>query len=169
MLALCIVGCGVSRSYIPNYIGHSEYIDGLWGNWRFYDSYPIMRLKGTPSNFVIYSKENHPSDYVLRIITNSYSQGKPDEWQKSTGTVEFATQWYAINPEVKNEYSSAFHYFLSDGLFGIGLPGYYRGMKRETEYVRINIMRKKGAYVYNIFKNGKLGFALQIPDSYFSN
>ncbi|NDV83540.1 hypothetical protein [Bacteroides sp. 51] len=78
-------------------------IDGIWGEWK--EQYGVMVIED--AGLIIYSKHNHPSDYVFRLQLLNY-QGKAnkkdrkrkiknEQFYEYQGTVELFTFYEDAN------------------------------------------------------------------------
>lgn len=88
-------------------ISTCAYYDGYWGKWEPHYLLPLysgqqrkdyFALYGNYSGFIIYWKNNHPSEYFFKFQINNYvpptkeqikEHYKRKEWYEYTGTVEY--------------------------------------------------------------------------------
>lgn len=79
-------------------ISTRAYYDGYWGSWTQWDLIQRYQIYGNYSGFIIYVKENHPSQYCFKFQINNYvpptKQQIKEHYKKKepyvySGTVEY--------------------------------------------------------------------------------
>jgi len=134
-------------------VKRATYIDGIWGEWK--EQYGVMVLEDT--GLIIYSKHNHPSNYVFRLRLLDY-QGKSNKKDRKRkmkngqfyeyhGTVEFFIFYEGVN---MNEATKS---FIEQSL------GYTASKQEATKQITLPATikiqpQRKGSDIYNIFFNG---------------
>lgn len=151
--------------------------DGYWGKWkshttRFIYSPPsyYYSLFGNYSGFIIYSKYDHPSEYIFKFQADNYTNPdkkiikehlKNNSWYEYSGTVEYyVTEEYPTIEAVLRKYE--FPYFN----YNSGYEG--NPCVKRTARATIKIAPyKKHPQCYNIyFDNVAVG--IDMEDSYFN-
>lgn len=148
IIILMLFSAGCSYLFYDNsgFWKVSGYIDGYWGEWE--DFFPQPARSGNHSDFVIYRKGDHPSEFVLKVDMDSGIDlnALKNGWVKKHGTITFYV------PE-------SFHFtrrsqecrWLASG----GLHGLIRGENRVVCYAEIHVSKNsKNTIIYNIYFNG---------------
>ena len=104
---LLLFGFIFSYSLATAQIRTNAYYDGYWGEWKdqwlpsIFSSRPsefYYNLYGNESGFIIYDKNEHPSNYFFKFQINNYVEPtkkqikdhyKQNQWYVYTGTVEY--------------------------------------------------------------------------------
>lgn len=152
LAGLLTTGCGVLGGGAPNYrVQYSQYLGGYWGQWKtFYD----WAYYGRPSNFIVYGRDRHPSDFCFRLTVNNFSSLTKGERRSFSGTVEY-TLGVGDNVASRNGYFS--RWFVENDL-----PNLSHGYYSKTRPASIIIERKGNLYYYNVLFDD-VGFAITIP------
>lgn len=136
---------------------YSKCIDGIWDEWQ--KSY-LHVIKGNQDDFIIYYKNRHPSEYIMRVRIYYYSEEKKSKklrlkngWYEYSGIVEYFTTDY--NSDYQNfNFKHWPNFCLNAKGSNDGAPiideKYVKVNQREA---KINIQAYKGKVprCYNIF------------------
>lgn len=141
-----------SNVYAQANINYNTCIDGYWGNWEGTYGY---EMKGTYSNFIVYSTSDHPSNYVLKVEISyiDFSQKKGDGHYEGVANVEYVTNASVPNLDT---YVKKFPHIYND-------YGRKINKVKATIYVYGN---KKKYKIYNIFLGN--GYAVGLAPLYKS-
>lgn len=139
-------------------------IDGYWGDWSndgVYIPENYYAITGRTTDFVVYSKFGHPSEYIFRVVITNYQNPtkgqiklfrKNNKWYTYTGYVEYCPQYDGIKKE----------YTLAKFIENFNHGNCYYNENRVKRYATIKIAPyKKSPRVYNIWFEG-YGVGIQL-------
>lgn len=121
------------------------YVDGYWGEWEDFSVQPAR--SANHSDFVIYRKGNHPSQFVLKVDmdTGIDTNALNDGWVKTHGTITF----YVPEALHFTQLSQECQWFARGGLHSL-----FRGEKKVMCNAEIHISKNtRTTMLYNIFFN----------------
>ncbi len=157
-------------------ISTNSYYNGYWGQWKshttrytYFPPYYKYSLNGGYSGFIIYSRGDHPSEYIFKFDIYGYwvpdkkekkEHIKNNEWYEYSGFVEYyVTEKYPTIEAVLKTYQ--FPYFNS----GSGSEGNPCARRKTSAKIQI-APYKNHPKVYNIWFDG-VGVAIDMEDSFF--
>ena len=154
ILMLFSTGCSYLFYDSSGFWKVSSYIDGYWGEWE--DFFPQPERSGYHSDFVIYRKGDHPSEFVLKVDLDPGIDinALKNSWVKKHGTITF----YVPESFHFTQRSQECRWLASGGLHRL-----IRGEKRVVCYAEIHVSKNsKNTLIYKIYFNG-YAVALIIP------
>ncbi len=160
-------------------ISTNSWHDGYWGEWKRHtyrhpiNSLPVeyeYSLYGNYSGFIIYKKGAHPSEFIFKFNTDSYSTPnnkqkkyhlKNNLWFVYSGTVEYyVTEKYPTIAAVLKAFE--FPYFNCNS----GSSGSPCVKRTAKAWIKIEPYKKRPK-CYNIYFDD-VAVAIDMEDSYFN-
>ena len=125
-------------------------MDGYWGSWK-----PLYNWAyyGTPDDFIVYAKHNHPSNYCFHIRIKNFNPQwvQNNEYQSYAGTIAYTTSLNAYDIAQNSKW-------FVDVELGLLSHGEYS----RTRSANIRIQKTGKLFYYNIFFDD-VGFGITIP------
>ena len=169
LFTVLLTRCGIYDNLSPQHLMYSEYIDGYWGSWKYFEyessSSTVINsiFHGSLNDFVVHSRVSHPSEFGIRVKVKYFdeSQLSLDTWASFSGTIEYRHDGYSdIQSESK--------WFIQHRLYGLSLSSpssvFNKIAKRNAT---IKIMKSKNSYTYNIYFDG-VGIGLDVPKKFIN-
>lgn len=153
--AFLLTSCGILFGNSNASMSYCTYVDGYWGNWKYFHEMQHASFYGTPGNFIVYQGHGHKSNYSIKIDANNcYLSSKDKAAIRSHRWYEY--KGYITYRDVRNRSSKEYVRNFNGSLLSFSDDNEIR------RPATIKIYPKRDGYVYNIYFDG-VGLALNIP------